>query len=327
MNVIDKIMTSGMVLLVLYRRKVMRFLSTAVFLLLTLSNASAADNLPFDNSRYEKIAGVNVHVREWPAAGSNRAACPVLLVHGFAGSTYSYRYLAPHLAAQGHRVVAIDLPAYGYSERRSFPATASEALWPFLNSISTQRWCLVGHSMGTRIIGEMAMLQTARVQSMVYIDGSPIPSTNEMERRKKYSSPTVRRWMAGFAQRFYLKESRIKEMLGKAYGRKPNTDEVQGYYTPLKIPGTALAIMNGYSAKWPPNPTPDVLNTLPSLIVWGEKDAWVKPEVGKRLASTLPAARKQVIANSGHCPMETHSSETNAAVGSFLKANALAINF
>jgi pimeloyl-ACP methyl ester carboxylesterase len=310
--------------------KLIKHMVAMIFGLLLLAqtvHASSDEAVPFDNSRFETIAGVRVHVREWVPAKSSSNACPVLLVHGFAGSTFSYRYLAPHLAEQGHRVIAIDLPAYGYSDRKPFPATAGEALWPYLNQQSTQRWCLIGHSMGTRIIGEMAMLQSSRVQSMVYIDGSPIPSKNEMERRKKYSSPTIRRVMANFAERFYLKESRIREMLSKAYGRKPNDQEVAGYYTPLKMPGTALAIMNGYSAKWPPNPTPEVLNTLPSLIVWGEKDAWIKPDVGNKLATTLPTARKEMIANSGHCPMETHASETNSAIASFIKPNALAKDF
>lgn len=290
------------------------------------ADAAKAQAMPFDNSRMEDIAGVQVHVREWSPQAGITSRCPVLLVHGFAGSTFSFRYLAPALARQGHRVIAIDLPAYGHSERRPFPATASEALWPWLAAQDGRRWCLLGHSMGARIVGELVMLKPTMVSAAIYVDGSPIPSAREIERRKKYSSPTIRRWMAGFAERFYLSESRIAEMLGKAYGRKPDAEEVRGYYLPLKKPGTALAIMNGYSARWPPNPTPEGLDALPSLILWGEKDAWVKPEVGTRLAKQLPNARKVRIAGAGHCPMETHPDDTSREILSFLSAKTVAGN-
>src|ERR1700694_838781 len=43
---------------------------------------------------------------------------PIVLIHGWNGSTFSMRYVIPELA-QRHRVIAIDLLGYGFSERPS----------------------------------------------------------------------------------------------------------------------------------------------------------------------------------------------------------------
>ena len=41
----------------------------------------------------------------------------VLLLHGMMGSSESWWRLIPPLAANGHRVIALDLPGHGLSER------------------------------------------------------------------------------------------------------------------------------------------------------------------------------------------------------------------
>lgn len=280
---------------------------------------------PFENSRFETLEGVRVHVRHWPAAGQTEG-CPVLLVHGLGGSTFSFRQLAPALAAAGHPVWAIDLPAYGYSARQPFPGTAGDALGPWLAARQPgSGWCLVGHSMGTRVVGELVRRNELPVERAVYVAGNPILSERELNNRERYRSPRIRRWLANLAEARYLDEDRFGRLLAKAYGRDPTDEEVAGYLTPLKTPGTALAIMTGYSAEFPVNPRGAELDRVPTLILWGEKDAWVKPEVADRLQAALPSARRVTIAGAGHSPMETHPEQTREAVlALFREAPAMA---
>ena len=279
-------------------------------LLLALSGRPQA--APFDNSRVETIAGVSVHVRHWPAAGAARG-CPVLLLHGFGGSTFSFRALAPALAAAGHEVWALDLPAYGYSARTPFPATAGAALSPWLAERGAG-WCLLGHSMGTRVVAELVQALPGDVAAVVYLAGNPMPSARELRSRERFKSPRLRRWVAGLLERRYLGEEKIGELLAKAYGRPATADEITGYLTPLRQPGTALAIMNGYAAQWPATPTGPELDGVPTLILWGENDQWVKPEVADRLQAALPSARRIPGPGAGHSPMETHVAPTLDAV-------------
>jgi pimeloyl-ACP methyl ester carboxylesterase len=41
---------------------------------------------------------------------------PILMLHGFGASTYTWRYLAPILA-RSHRVITVDLKGSGYSDK------------------------------------------------------------------------------------------------------------------------------------------------------------------------------------------------------------------
>ena len=280
--------------------------------LLLLSAAVQAK--PFENSRFETLDGVQVHVRHWPADEA-ATGCPVLLVHGLGGSTFSFRELAPALAAAGHPVWAIDLPAYGYSAREPFPGTAGEALGPWLQARQPGAgWCLLGHSMGTRVVGELVRRGEVEVERAVYVAGNPILSARELSNRERYRSPRIRRWLANLVEARYLDEDRFGKLLAKAYGRDPTAAEVDGYLAPLRTPGTALAIMTGYSAEFPANPEGNELDHVPTLILWGGEDAWVKPEVADRLQAALPSARRVTIAGAGHSPMETHPEQTREAV-------------
>ncbi len=298
------------------------FARALLLLLLPMLAAPAlAEPAPFANSRFETIAGVRVHVRHWPA-GPIATGCPVLLVHGFAGSTYSFRELAPALAAAGHDVWALDLPAYGYSARMPFPGTAGDALMPWLRAHG-RGWCLLGHSMGTRVVGELARRMPEDLHAVVYVAGNPILSPKELRSRERYKSPRIRRFLAALAESRYLSEpARVGDLLSKAYGRKATDAEIQGYLTPLSPPGSALAIMNGYSAVWPPNSTGPQLQGVPTLILWGEKDAWVKPEVADRLQAALPEAKRVTIPGAGHMPMETHPGPTRDAVLAHFRRSA-----
>jgi pimeloyl-ACP methyl ester carboxylesterase len=275
--------------------------------------APAQDAPPFPNSRFETLDGVRVHVRQWPAAGGGRG-CPVLLLHGLGGSTFSFRELAPALAAAGHPVWALDLPAYGYSARVPFPRTAGGALAPWLQAQAPGPWCLLGHSMGTRVVAELAQ-RPAFARSVVYIAGNPILSPRELRSRERFRSPRFRRFVAGLVESRYLGHpERIADLIERAYNREPRPEEVRGYLTPLQRPGTALAILTGYSAQWPPPADAAQLDRVPTLVVWGEDDRWVKPEVARRLRGELPSARWVTIGGAGHAPMETHVAETASAV-------------
>lgn len=281
---------------------------------------SAVSQPVFNNSRYVQVDGVRLHVREWGEKKST--SCPVLMVHGFAGSTFSFRELAPALAKAGHWVIAIDLPGYGYSQRNAFAGTAADALWQLLEHESpAQSWCLLGHSMGAKLVGQMAALKPDRVQAIVYSNGSPLVSS---ERRKKWFSTSsfIRDAAIRWIEKHYLNEKKFIEVLGKAYARPASREEAQGYLTPLLIPGTVTAAFSGYAKKWSDDTSAAQINKIPSLIIWGNKDIWVKPEVGQTLAKNIPSATFVMVSGAGHCPIETHFEKVLSLIVEKFSANA-----
>jgi pimeloyl-ACP methyl ester carboxylesterase len=71
---------------------------------------------PYPNSSFAVIDDVRLHIRTWPVEAPTIAG-KVLLVHGLGGSTYCWEKTVPALCQAGYFVVAVDLPAFGYSSR------------------------------------------------------------------------------------------------------------------------------------------------------------------------------------------------------------------
>jgi pimeloyl-ACP methyl ester carboxylesterase len=57
---------------------------------------------------------------------------------------------------------------------------------------------------------------------------------------------------------------------------------------------------------------------LPTLVLWGEADRFVKPSYGKSLASALPAAELMLIRGAGHYPEIEQPEATRRAVDAFV---------
>lgn len=66
-------------------------------------------------SRFLKLSRGRAHLVDQEPLGPERGA-PVLLLHGFLHSSWTWRELIDPLAERGHRVLALDLYGYGLSE-------------------------------------------------------------------------------------------------------------------------------------------------------------------------------------------------------------------
>lgn len=104
------------------------------------------------------------------------SAPPVVLVHGWACSAYSWRHQLPALAAAGFHAVAVDLRGHGLSEMESdddlySSAAMADFLARTLDALELDRVALVGHSLGAAIAARVAMRQPARVARLAVISG------------------------------------------------------------------------------------------------------------------------------------------------------------
>lgn len=78
-----------------------------------LETLDAVDDAPWGG--HASVDGMLIH---YECAGEG---IPIVLIHGFGGSTYSWRFNLEPLAKAGYRVCALDLPGFGYSERTTKP--------------------------------------------------------------------------------------------------------------------------------------------------------------------------------------------------------------
>jgi pimeloyl-ACP methyl ester carboxylesterase len=58
----------------------------------------------------------------------------------------------------------------------------------------------------------------------------------------------------------------------------------------------------------------------PTLVLWGEQDAWLAPELGRRLAEAIPGARHVWVTNSGHFLPDDEPRPVAQALATFFSA-------
>lgn len=295
-------------------RIVLAFFLVFVFLpyVIPLSSPSSVRESPFENSSFVEINGFSFHKRlfspeKLPAKGK------LLLVHGLAGSTFSFETSAPLLAKEGYYVLLVDLPSFGYSDRKSgynhAQSNRAKDLWELLKTVDRElpkdvaalSWHLGGHSMGGGTVTAMAMQEDAA--SLILIDGALF---NTARGGFLAEVPLLKRWLQVALEHLFIREKRIQSLLGSAYGKTPSSEQVEGYLRPLLLPGTASALMDVVvTAK---NEDPQKLRdlSLPIFALWGSRDSWVPLEELHQLQEIRPDPRVSIIEDAAHCPMETH---------------------
>jgi pimeloyl-ACP methyl ester carboxylesterase len=257
------------------------------------------------------VRGVAVHYRE-----SGRGF-PVVLLHGFGGSTFSFRYTEPALAAR-FRVITVDLPGIGNSSRSQDYTYSHEScvllLHEFLERLGAGHAAFIGHSMGGAIALRYAVRFPNSVERLVLV------ASADPNRRPG-------RFVPAFTPAIALVQAIISSMPGvyRRMFRRTVADPayltpevVEGYLAPLRLPGTAAAVrsMLAATASDPPIEPRDV--DAPCLLVWGAEDRTVPLSVGSALLGQLPGARLEVVAVAGHLVLEERPLEANRLLLGFL---------
>lgn len=112
--------------------------------------------------------GLNFHIVE---AGEGPT---VVLVAGFPQSCYAWRRVMP-LLAQHFKVIAVDLPGQGYSDKPVDgydTQTTSHRLHALLEVLGETRYTLVGHDVGSWLGYAYAHLYAHELNGLVLLDGN-----------------------------------------------------------------------------------------------------------------------------------------------------------
>jgi pimeloyl-ACP methyl ester carboxylesterase len=305
-----------------------------IFLLLISSFGNVAfgqeSEKPYSNSHFLTIDSVELHFRVW----NDHLASPrgkVILIHGFIGSTYCWRMNVDALAASGYKVVAVDLPSFGYSSRsltfNQSQSSRGTLLWHLLDSLDrgdTTKWSICGHSMGGGTAEAMALLKPERTKTLTIVDGmifiknsNTVSQFSILARQKQYNKIIV-----SYMEKNLITYNRVRKAIKKNYRYEPDSSVVQNYLTPLLREGTAKSILNVWAKAKESTPL-DVegIKNIPALVIWGKHDRTIYLRTGKRFVNHVPHAQLVVIHNAGHDPMETHADIFNSLLLGFLDRN------
>ncbi|MCS6796195.1 MAG: alpha/beta hydrolase, partial [Raineya sp.] len=206
----------------------------------------------FPESKFIEIERIWLHYRVFEP--NQKPVGSVLLIHGFSGSTFSWRKNAKFLQEKGFQVLCVDLPAFGFSDRQIEHWNLSnekriQILWQLANIVNPHaKWYLVGHSMGASYVWNIAIYKPEKVAKVLCVAG--LPSKFRPYRSAgatwllKY--PPVKRWIKVIAENFYYKPDKFKELLSSAYSQTPESQDVEGYLAPFQVRNTTEAILSTF---------------------------------------------------------------------------------
>lgn len=252
---------------------------------------------------------------------------PILLLHGFGGSSYTWRYLIPALA-EGHRVFTLDLKGFGLSDkpddRRYAVADQAEMVADFIHRRDLHDLVIMGHSMGggVTLMTYFKLRETdpGRLKKLVLIDSAGYPQKLPwfiwLSKVPGLSTVTGKLLSPRFATTLVLK---------KCYYHKDQVTEEQidtyAYYGSL--PGAAAAVSQTAKQLVPPDIEALTAQyktiTVPVLVIWGKEDEVVPLEVGERFKRDIPNSELVVIPHCGHIPLEEKPEATRQAIMDFSK--------
>ena len=123
---------------------------------------------------FVKVKGLDFHYTEYPGTGKN-----IVLLHGFAASTYTWEHVARLLNKEGHHVWALDIKGFGWSEKpldsRYDVGALAEDVDDWMDAMGLKSTVLVGNSMGGTIATLLSKTHPQRVSKMVLIDAGGYP--------------------------------------------------------------------------------------------------------------------------------------------------------
>jgi pimeloyl-ACP methyl ester carboxylesterase len=277
--------------------------------------------------------GVGVFYRE---AGEVSAPV-VLLLHGFPTSSFMFRELIPRLASD-YRVIAPDLPGFGFTEvpsERNYVYSFDQlalTIEAFTQALKIDRYAIYVFDYGAPTGFRLAMAYPDRVTAIVSQNGNayekglgdawdpirkywaaPTPENRDILRKSILTAGGTRwQYTHGVAD----PESIAPEsyILDTALFERPGNKDIQldlflDYASNVRL----YPKFQEYFRKSKP----------PLLAIWGKNDPFFIPAGAEAFRNDIPGAKIQFL-DTGHFALETHVVEISAAMKDFFEKNGIA---
>ncbi|MBT7656703.1 MAG: alpha/beta hydrolase [Flavobacteriales bacterium] len=290
-------------------------------ILLVVGYLSVTPDLPLDflknkyaaaPSKFMALNELRIHYRD---EGTGDA---IVLVHGTGASLHTWNAWAQELS-QTHRVIRLDLPAYGLTgkdpKKRYSSKDYVDLIDAFLKELNVNQFHLAGNSLGGLVSWLYASYHPDKVQKLILIDPSGFPSKKSPMVISLAKTPGINMLI-----RYVTPKAFIKKNLKEVYYNPDliSTQILDRYYELTLAPGNRTAFID--RAKIEREDYTDRLGliTNPTLILWGAEDAWIPLKNAYRFEEKIATSTVVVMKETGHLPMEEKPAKSLAITLDFL---------
>lgn len=276
------------------------------------------------DSKFIELNNVNIHYKE---QGVGEKA--FILLHGFGGSTYSWREVMDDFSELGH-IIAYDRPAFGLTERpmpgdwveNPYGVKANiELLRAMMDAKGIDKAYLVGNSAGGFLSVAFSLEYPERVEALILVNpgvgGGRGPKFPDWALPLMWT-PQMRHigvlWMRDYQES--LPRTIDREWYDKS---KLSAEILQEYLNVFTIKNWDRAFYELTFAPAYPELRPQLPKvSVPAYVISGEEDRLIRPFYYEAITNEMPNAHLILIPQCGHVPQEECPQQLMEAVKSFI---------
>lgn len=253
---------------------------------------------------------------------------PIILVHGALSWSEEWRATMDVLAPLGYRVIAPDMPPFGYSERpwdRSYwRESQGRRLVGLVQTLKLEKPILVAHSYGARGALEAVLSQEHTFAGLILVN----PMLDEIYAGPMPDFPNVADMVLSYEPfKYALTATTLTNPLLASYllplvlhKKEVATESVLGrFQQPLSLVGTSIDLgywAHGFLAGDDSGPSRVRGNLakikIPVRLLWGSEDSIAPLTEGRSLVAYIRTAHLDVLEGVGHVPQLEDPSAFNA---------------
>lgn len=269
--------------------------------------AKYADN----NSEFISINGMDIHLRQQGVGET------LLLLHGTGSSLHTWEDWVGQLKDSFH-VVTIDLPGFGltgpHPEHIYTTAMYNSLINNIKDHLSINTFHIGGNSFGGYISWNYTLDHPDIVDKLILIDAAGYEHDSPLI-FKLIANPIIGPLLKRLTSKSLI-ESNIKEVYHDE--SKISSQLIDRYYDMTLREGNRDALFA--RVKRVDENRIDKISQIsePTLIMWGENDAWAPVEDAFKFDKDLPNSQLTVFKEVGHVPMEEIPIKSAQVIRSFL---------
>lgn len=236
---------------------------------------------------------------------------PIVMLHGYTDSWYSFSRLLPLLLPGGYHIFAIDQRGHGCSERPLDGYTVDHFaadVDAFMEAVGVRRATLVGHSMGSMVARRVAERYPDRVSRLVLIGA--ILGQNEATRELQVAVEQL----ADPVSATFVRDFQASTVYAPVPDLFFEGVVAESLKVPARVWQAAIDGVNQFDDRADLGQI-----TAPTLLLWGEHDAYFSLAEQVRLAAAIRGARLVVYPETGHTPHWEHPEQVALDIAAFIR--------
>ncbi len=247
---------------------------------------------------------------------------PLVLIHGLGGSSRNFSPIADELASS-HRVVAIDRPGSGYSERPAMRSSSladqAEVIAAVLMHLDIESAVIVGHSLGGAVALALALDYPRAVSRLVLL----APATTGFDLEAPLDSPVLEhRWV----------QQALAWTIAVPASRHFADDTLTRIFHPQPVPEDFATAGGGLLARRPKQVISNIRDLLalhqgldgyraryaelvvPVDVLYGDEDAILAPGLHAGALQGLPSVSIERLPGIGHMVVHARPDQVMALI-------------